>query len=75
MNLDLVFHGAPTAAAATLAQLAGDLGVTVDLIARRMQHMEIFSVSVLTVRLGGADQNLDAANAWLARRGVHQLAA
>lgn len=74
MTLDLIFHGA-TAATRTLDQLARDLGVSVDLLDARTTAMEIFAATVLTVRLDGPTERLDAAGPWFARRGIHRLAA
>ncbi len=74
MTLDLVFV-LPSSVQATLAQLAADTGVTAELVGRRSGGMEIFSVSILTIRVAGEQAGLDAAHAWFARRGIHRLAA
>lgn len=74
MTLDLVFHGT-NPAAATLDLLAREAGVNVDVLGRRTTGMEIFSATVITVRLAGSAAAMDAAGAWIARRGIHQLAA
>lgn len=74
MTLDLVFHGA-NPATATLDLLAREVGVGVDIVGLRTTGMEIFSATVVTVRLAGSPTAMDAAGAWIARRGIHRLAA
>lgn len=74
MTFDLIIHGA-NGATRTLEQLARDLGVSVHLVAARTTGMEIFAATVLTVRLDGPTERLDAAGPWFARRGIHRLAA
>lgn len=73
MTLDLFFVQGHSARA-ILAQLAADLGVTAHLVAERVTTMEIFPVSVWTVRLDADAAALDAAHAWFGRRGIHRLA-
>ncbi len=72
MTLDLVFVGAD-AGRRTLAQLAAEVGIATRLVAQRATHMEVFSVSVLTVELDGEAPALDAARSWIAARGIHRL--
>lgn len=74
MTIDLVFVGAD-AGRATLAQLAAELGVPFRLVAERLTTMEIFPVSVLTVELDADAGALADATTWIARRGIHSLAA
>lgn len=74
MTLDLVFIGATTGRR-TLAQLAAELGLTVDHLGSRAEASEIFGVSIVSVRLAGEPAALDAAPGWFARRGIHRLAA
>ncbi|WP_232549494.1 NIL domain-containing protein [Propioniciclava soli] len=73
MTLDLVFVQ-QSAAGATFAQLAADLGVELRLVAQRITTMEIFPVSVLTVELTAEPGLLEAATRWFAQRGIHRLA-
>lgn len=70
MTLDLIFHDT-TLPTLTLRQLAADTGLVVEAVSRRLEAMEVFAVAVWTVRLTGDE--LDAAAAWLARRGIHTL--
>lgn len=74
MTLDLVFVGAE-AGRRTLDQLIAEVGVTAHLLTKRLAHMEIFPVSVLTVELAGDAASLTAAQRWIAARGIHRLAA
>ena len=74
MTLDLVFV-LPSSVQATLAQLAADTGVTAELVGRRSGRLGVFPLSLLPLPGPRESAGPDGRPAWVARRGIHRLAA